>query len=146
MTGANHIATGALIGASFSAPIAMPLAFVSHFAMDVLPHFGDENLSRRSRRFLAVVVMDACIVLTITAAIIALKPHHWQLMLAGGVIAMSPDAMHAPDFYRELRKRQMKGRGRLGNWHHNIQREYAWGIIVEAVWLAFITPFLLRAL
>ncbi|HEY8999039.1 MAG TPA: hypothetical protein VIM53_01840 [Candidatus Saccharimonadales bacterium] len=147
MTGANHIATGALIGATFSAPVVVPLAFVSHFAMDALPHFGNKGFSRRSKRFIAVVTIDALIVVAITATIIVLKPHHWQLMLAGGVLAMMPDAVHAPNFLRELRGREMhRHESRLSRLHGRVQREYAWGIIVEVVWLALIAPFLLRAL
>ena len=147
MTGANHIATGALIGATFSAPIAVPLAVVSHFAMDALPHFGNKGFSRRSKRFIAIVTVDALIVATITAVIIIIKPHHWQLMLAGGVLAMAPDAIHAPNFIRELRKREMHPHdSRFSRWHSRVQREYAWGLVVEVAWLALIAPFLLRAL
>jgi hypothetical protein len=147
MTGANHIATGALIGATFSAPIVVPLAFVSHFVMDALPHFGNKGFSRRSKRFILVLTIDALIVAAITGAIIALKPHHWQLMLAGGVLAMAPDAVHAPNFLRELHGREMHTHeSHLSRLHGRVQREYAWGIIVEAAWLALISPFLLRAL
>lgn len=147
MTGANHIATGALIGATFSAPVVVPLAVVSHFALDSLPHFGNKGFSRRSKRFIAVVTIDVLIVIAITSAIIALKPHHWQLMLAGGVLAMAPDAIHVPNFLRELYGREMHShQSRLSRLHGRVQREYAWGIVVEAAWLALITPFLLRAL
>lgn len=146
MTGANHLATGAVIGATFAAPIAMPLAVASHFALDALPHFGDDNLSKRSKRFSAIITADALLVATITLVIIAHKPHHWQLMLASGVLAMSPDAMWIPTYLRIVGQREHKPHNRIMVWHHNIQREYAWGLIAEVVWLAIVAPFLLRAL
>jgi len=147
MTGTNHIATGALIGATFTAPVAMPLAVASHFAMDALPHFGNKGFSRRSKRFIAVVTIDIVIVMAITAAIIAFKPHHWQLMLAGGVLAMAPDAIHVPNFVREMKGRdQHSHESRLSRLHGRVQREYAWGLLTEIAWLAIITPFLIRAL
>jgi hypothetical protein len=41
MTISNHFATGALIAYAIKQPyLAFPLAFVSHFALDVLPHYG----------------------------------------------------------------------------------------------------------
>ena len=146
MTGANHVATGAVIGASLAAPIALPVAVASHFVLDALPHFGDDTLPKRSKRFLAIFVTDALLIVAITTAIVALKPHHWQLMLAGGVLAASPDLMWAPNFTRTLRQRKHKPQNRVMHWHHRIQREYAWGLITEVAWLLFITPFLLHLL
>ena len=45
MTATNHALSGALIGLAVMQPIlALPLAFVSHFMLDAVPHFGfDEH-------------------------------------------------------------------------------------------------------
>jgi hypothetical protein len=146
MTGANHVATGAVIGASLAAPVVVPLAIASHFVLDALPHFGDENLSKRSKRFMVIITIDALLIAAITTSIIVLKPRHWQLMLIGGVLAASPDLMWAPSFVRTLRQRAHKPHNRLMRWHHRIQREYAWGLITEVAWLLLVAPFLVHAL
>src|SRR5580704_14447947 len=41
MTTANHILVGSTIAVAIKQPLlALPLAFVSHFVLDSLPHFG----------------------------------------------------------------------------------------------------------
>ena len=146
MTGTNHVATGVLIGAAFAAPIAVPLAVASHFVLDALPHFGDDTLSKRSKRFSAIITVDAILIATIITSILVVRPHHWQLMLAGGLFAASPDLMWVPSYLRTVRQRTHKAHNRIMIWHHSIQREYAWGLVTEIAWLLLISPFLYRAI
>jgi hypothetical protein len=41
MTGFNHGMAGAVIALTVKQPVlAVPLAFLSHFATDMIPHFG----------------------------------------------------------------------------------------------------------
>ena len=147
MTGTNHIATGAVIGAVLAAPVAVPAAIASHFVLDALPHFGQPELSWRSRRYIVVIGIDALLVLSIAIAIVITKPLHWRLMLAGGFLAMSPDLTLLPNYIREMRTQARKPRThRFTQWHARIQREYAWGLVAEIAWLLIIMPFLFRML
>jgi len=76
MTATNHALSGALIGLVVTQPLlALPLAFVSHFALDMLPHFGWRSYdvvrqkSKFYRYFLSVdALLAALVVLTLVAS------------------------------------------------------------------------------
>ena len=49
MTATNHVVTGIAIVALVPNPaISLPLAFLAHFALDALPHFGDRKHRSKS--------------------------------------------------------------------------------------------------
>ena len=49
MTGTNHAMTGGVIGLVIGGPIAIPIAFASHFLLDWMPHLGFEKLEDRMK-------------------------------------------------------------------------------------------------
>lgn len=52
MTGTNHVLTGIAIAVVVKNPIIAPLvAFVSHFALDMIPHFGHPSIDPKSKTF-----------------------------------------------------------------------------------------------
>ncbi|QQS18487.1 hypothetical protein IPL68_08015 [Candidatus Saccharibacteria bacterium] len=51
MIGFNHALVGGLIGKFVPWPIGVPLALASHFALDMLPHYGIDHAKRDSSRF-----------------------------------------------------------------------------------------------
>jgi len=86
----NHVLSGALIGALARRPLpAFALGVASHFALDVVPHWGDWG---SERRFLRVAVPDGLISLAAMAAIAAASPSERRLaVLAGMTGAALPD-------------------------------------------------------
>ena len=133
MTATNHILTGALIGGLVKNPVlALPLAFLSHYVLDVLPHFGvreDAKLIFRN------VLIGDVILSLIALAWLAFsgQPNPW-LLVACGVVGASPDLLWLPYFVAELRG-QMKPFG----WYSRIAKkiqwgEYPWGIVIEIAW------------
>ncbi len=86
----NHVLSGALIGALARRPLpAFALGVASHFALDVVPHWGEWG---SDRRFLRVAVPDGLISLAAMGAIAAASPSDRRLaVLVGMAGAALPD-------------------------------------------------------
>lgn len=140
MTGTNHFLAGATIGLSISAPVvALPLAFVSHFVLDALPHFGveyDPKIKKRPNSFKYVVRLDVLLLSLIL--LLAISTQSW-VVPACMLLALSPDFVW---IYKYTVKEQFgklppSPKGRLSQFHKDIQRyERHWGIYVEVVFAA----------
>lgn len=86
MTATNHALFGVALAASFDRPlIALPLALVSHFALDMLPHFGPGN---NRRLFFSVLVVDMLLLVSVFLLTIIHFPY-WYVIAA--LLAISPD-------------------------------------------------------
>ena len=135
MTGSNHVVAGALIGAVVVQPVvAVPVALASHFIMDALPHYGDNNKSTwLNRHFDYVLAVDATITLSFLITLLAIQPTNWVLMLACAVIAVLPDVVWLPHYLADMRG-QTKPHGRFARFSKWIQwGERPWGIYIEAI-------------
>jgi hypothetical protein len=138
MTAINHSLTGALIGLTVVAPaVAIPLALLSHFVLDSVPHFGYKYHTKNgiSRSFINYLVVEATLCTSLVIAIALNKPIHWQLAVICAFLAASPDFLSFNRFYKGL-----KGLP----WKPSLYSKFAaviqWfekpiGIVVEAVWL-----------
>lgn len=141
MTGLNHTVTGAVIGSAIGTPlVALPLAFVSHFLLDVLPHWGDARIPHASRKFKVIIVVDTVVTTLLLLAVVIAKPRHWLTMVLAGLVAMSPDLMWLPNFIRVVRRRTVKSYNKFMHLHENMQIERPWGLFVEAAWLLVFLP------
>lgn len=141
MTGSNHVVTGALIAAVVPIPqIAIPLAFLSHFVLDALPHYGDTNKhSWLNRHFKYVLGTDALIMTMFLLAVVLLQPLHWVLILIAALVAVSPDVLWVPYYFADLRGVE-RTESPVAKLFKRIQwAERPWGIYVEAVWLVIFT-------
>ena len=74
MTATNHILTGATIALAVNHPaVAIPLAFVSHFAWDAIPHFGDgteDVFNRNKKRIFRIIVFTDIFFTVLTTTIL----------------------------------------------------------------------------
>src|SRR5665647_1622052 len=91
MRAINHAMTGAIIGLSVAAPVAIPLAFASHFAMDALPHEGNLKLSHKKNTVILAGDIALCFVLALI--IFVVRPPYWWLAIVCAFLATSPDVM-----------------------------------------------------
>lgn len=137
MTLTNHLLTGAALAKFLPVPIAIPLAFASHFVLDALPHFGLRTIEKRMQRlklFKAVIVAD--IVLGVFIAIWLIKSGHY-FWLFNGLIAYSPDLLWIYRFTIQEKFGKIKPTkgNRFIRFHRQIQKyERVWGIGVEIVY------------
>lgn len=97
MTAPNHALTGALIGLSIANPaIALPLAFLSHFICDAIPHWDPKGNSHEermnSRQFLWVQLISGAVLCFIIVIALALtQPRNWLLAAMCAFVAACPD-------------------------------------------------------
>jgi hypothetical protein len=97
LTATNHALTGAGIALIIGNPlIAIPLAFLSHFFCDALPHFDHSPSTpkekwMRSKKFKRLLITDAslCVLLVLFLAIH--HPTNWLLASVCAFLATSPD-------------------------------------------------------
>lgn len=149
MTAINHALTGAAIGLISGQPeIALPLALVSHFVCDALPHYGSREASRaiKSRLFRHYLVAEAGLCFLVVLFLTAAQPPHWQLAAACAFVAASPDFLWVNRFRLEISGRRWRPNA-FSRFAQNIQWfQRPIGGLVEVVWfasaLAIIQPFI----
>lgn len=142
MTAPNHALTGALIGLTVHEPaLAMPLAFLSHFACDAIPHYDSalEDGPKRfsSKEFIYVqLVAGAVLCFALVVCLAVTKPQYWLLAAVCAFLAASPDLFWIPRFVQSLRTHKDPGaKGWFLRFHAFVQWKTGpqfW--IVEAGW------------
>ena len=137
MTLTNHMLTGAVLAKFLPLPVALPLAFASHFVLDALPHFGYKTVGDRIRNLrLFKIVVLADFIATTLLVLWLVKGGHYSWLLAGAV-AYSPDVLWIYRFAIEERfgKKEPTEGNRFIQFHRNIQKyERVWGLGVEIVY------------
>ncbi len=150
MTASNHVVTGALIAAVVPiGAVALPLAFISHFLLDMLPHYGHETDDRYwlTPAYTRVLIADGILTAAMAAALFILQPTNWFLLLLAGVVALIPDILWIPYYIHDRKFPESKQRNPFDDILKKIQwGERPWGIYVEIVWFALFTSILLLAL
>jgi hypothetical protein len=143
MTGLNHAVTGALVAAAIKEPaIALPAAFLSHFAADAIPHWN-YRLKEGYRQL--AMIMDLTLLLSVLLILSVTVDASPKLIIAGGFLGALPDAMWLP--YIMAGKKAPNDKKNLihimRKFHGFIQwSETSKGIYIEAAWL-IITLFLI---
>jgi hypothetical protein len=137
MTGLNHALTGATAAAAINRPLlSLPAALVSHFAVDIIPHwnYGIKPHSKRQMVLIADLSLSIGLLIILSATVNAIP----YIIFLGGLLAITPDFMWMRFF--------VKGRtdfagdpksliNRIRKFHLWIQwSETSWGIYVEALW------------
>lgn len=142
MTAPNHALTGALIGLSISNPLmAMPLAFLSHFVCDAIPHYDPPVQNKaslfRSKRFVYEFLVAGIVLCGGLVIVLAVtRPAHWVNAALCAFLATSPDLFWIPRYLHARRTGHDKPiRNPFLRFHSSIQwktgPEFIW---VEAVW------------
>ena len=137
MTATNHALTGAVIGLAIHQPLlALPLAFLSHFALDALPHFGTKYLLPGMRRFVYYLAAEAGICAAIVVALAVVQPTGWPLGALCAFVATTPDFMWVGEFMAAQRgAKAPKRKAAIVRLHSFVQwYQKAPGLIVELGW------------
>jgi hypothetical protein len=146
MTGFNHGVTGAAIALTLKQPaLAIPLAFISHFIQDAIPHFGLDEKELFKKRFNIILVLDFLFALILMIILAILFPAHIWLIWLCMIAAASPDLMWA--YHRLYVERINNHKPKLGitaRMHHKIQwSQTLSGIYVEALWFLLVGALIL---
>jgi len=138
MTLTNHLLAGSLIAKYLPLPIAIPVAFASHFVLDALPHFGfktiDERLEQKDSVLLKTMILLDVLVALIFATWLIYNNHlSWLLV---GLVAFSPDFIwiYRFIFQENFGKLRPRPGGRFIQFHAGLQkREFPRGWVVEMI-------------
>lgn len=138
MTATGHALIGALIAAKFHNPyLAIPLAFASHFAADMVPHWdaGTHHREKSQKDLFKESALDV-IISVVTAFVLydnILGESNYVLLYMSVFAAQLPDWLMAP--YLVLNQH---GRGfGWSKWSYQIQHKMnrrldkPWGIITQ---------------
>jgi hypothetical protein len=138
MTATNHALTGTIIGLLIDKPeLALPIAFLSHFVLDALPHYGasDRIGILKTNGFRDYLIIEASLCFIIVVLLAVFQPTHWQQAAVCAFLAASPD------FYWVSRYITIKAGGK---WKATGFAKFAGGIqwfqkpigaVVEVAWL-----------
>jgi hypothetical protein len=128
MLATNHGTTGMILGALLPLPIAIPVAFASHFVMDALPHYGIDNKKRDSNKmYKQIVYIDTTLALSF--AVLTAVTGRWSMFIVGWV-AYSPDGYWVY-MYLKSRTFNLKPKNKIARFHQKIQLERPWGLYIE---------------
>lgn len=144
MTATNHALTGAVIAVVLPNPlVSIPLALVSHIAIDALPHFADDAEEISGYRFKSVLIIDIIICTVISGAIFLIHPVHWVLIIACAFVATSPDLLWIPDFIAAHQGKPKPKYGKVRQFLHDVQwSQKRIGIVVEVFWFGALLTLL----
>lgn len=92
MTGLNHVLTGTAIALAVREPLLVaPLAILSHFILDAIPHFDHEVYRYGSRYFTRIMITDGVASIGSVVLIMFLVPHLAWVIALGALCAILPD-------------------------------------------------------
>ena len=134
MLALNHALFGSIIAVTLKQPaIVVPAAAASHFALDVLPHFGNaDSFGRFSKSYYRVIKADAIATIATGICIMALWPQMAIIIFLGGFSAVAPDLIWPLAIHTNSKSLL----GKYFRIHKAIQlSETRKGIIFEIVWL-----------
>lgn len=144
MTATNHFLVGVTVASFTRKPeIALPLAFISHFLLDALPHFGDSHYHQKLKKFAIVWLADFIVLMCALALTLINNP--WWYAVAG-FLGTSPDLAWIYRFYFVNKNvdAETKNMSLLNKFHNNIQKfEFRGGMLVEIplavvlIWLLY---------
>lgn len=92
MLGFNHALSGSIIAVLTPAPLVPLVALVSHFVLDLTPHFGNsDRVYPYTRSFKLWLTIDALLCLTVLGFAVTLFPDKWLIISIGTFFATLPD-------------------------------------------------------
>lgn len=104
-----HTIVGAAIAVKIGNPaLALPLAFASHFVLDMLPHWNPQissekrilgELRPKTKKVIAIDVVVSLIVGTLIATSVLPDVRHFVVVLLGAFFAVLPDVLEGPYFF-----------------------------------------------
>jgi hypothetical protein len=153
MTATNHAVTGVAIALAVKQPaLAIPLAFLSHFLLDMIPHYNPAGATKHTFRnysqgwatkfedenFKTIFITD----MFVFVLILLISPFLAPASVSGLTVFFSALAAAAPDFwsgrvliYQKLGWKDPAKKGWYTKFHVAIQfMERPWGILIEFAW------------
>ena len=140
-----HVAIGAAIATKFPNPfIAIPLAFLSHFVMEKVPHWNPHIVTETkkygapTKQSIMIIVIDvvAALVLGTFIASRALPDtKHAAVIMAASFASVLPDLIESPYFFLKMRSKFLKS---WLTFQKSLQVDTTpfWGLVNQAITIA----------
>ncbi len=147
-----HALTGGVIAYKIGNPfLALPLSFLSHFAIDLLPHWNPHIAEEKkkyghiSHKSIIIIAVDCLIGLSL-GLFLAFKvlPNTGRsvVILLGCLLGILPDLAEAPFFFANLKNKHIKKLMEFqGN--HQVNVSLVPGLIFQAIYV-FILLYITR--
>ncbi len=138
MTATNHAMTGAIVGLTVASPvIALPLAFVSHYVLDAIPHFKanqPDEVLLKTNWFRNYLVVEALLCFLIVVALFVSRPNYWFIPAMCAFLAAAPDLFSINKYLKVRAGKQWKP-----GWYVKFAGGIQWfqrpiGAVVEVAW------------
>ena len=146
-----HVFVGAAIATAIPNPfLAIPLAFASHFVMEMVPHWNPhlnsetEKFGAPTRRSTVITSIDSTLAL-VSGSLIAYRAlpniHQAILILACCFFAVLPDVMEGPYFFLHMKNAWIK---RWISFQKSLQCDTTafWGILTQLTIIAAVILWL----
>lgn len=133
MQALNHVAFGTLLAVTLKQPaLVVPIALASHFAMDVLPHYGEDSKAPRgSAPYHFRILIDGLASLIFVGVFSSRFPEYSGVIMLGALFAVFPDFFWPLALYIKRSNPIWK----FLRFHKQIQKfESPKGIYNEVVW------------
>lgn len=132
----NHSLTGVVLGLNVTNPVILaPAAFISHLALDSIPHFGSERLFGEffDTKFAKTIgVIDCFGALTVYLVSVYAFPNYWLMITIGVFFACLPDLFYLPQLFFGVRlDRAIRPLHGAVQWSQTVP-----GLAVDTVWAA----------
>lgn len=141
MTATNHALTGTVIALVVKQPLlAIPLAFLSHFVLDMILHLEGRDLPKEwVLRVIGADLLIGNLLAIFLPLLLVTNVSAWTIFLCM-VAAMSPDYIWCLRYIRIRDKDKVfdEPMSRFSNFHKGIQRQSLSGYRVEVAWLVVV--------
>ena len=143
MTTSNHMLTGSIIALALKNPLyVLPAAFLSHFVLDMLPHFGntDSKLNSKQlfRKYLSFEIFGSLGIVVLLST----GSYGLNLMTSAAMLSILPDIEWPVRYLFFASKGKQPPATFTAHIHKRIQWcEREWAAIIEI--LFFIVGFIL---
>lgn len=129
----NHALTGVVLATYIENELVLaPVAFMSHLALDSLPHFGLPDFDFKKPKGFIIGTLDFVGALTVLAVSLALAPERTVQTATGWFFAVMPDLFYLAEIF--FSRTLFPAFRRL---HARVQwSETPAGTFVDAVWAA----------
>ncbi len=149
MTGLNHVTTAAVVALAVKEPaLVLPLAVLSHFVLDALPHYGIVYAERsKYPSFKRIMALDSTLTPLMIVSVFLITDS-W-LVAAAMLLAISPDFVWFIKYgYDRMLEREFTlPQDHFSRFHKKIQwGERPWGWTLELVWLVVMLGLLANQL
>lgn len=137
MTATNHAITAANLALVTRQWWVLPIALLSHFVLDTLPHYGEPTIEAKDKRFKTVLAVDAIAFTMVFWLVVLTAGKYAPLAIASMFLAVLPDTVWAYRLYREKKEGKIPKRNFITDFHAKIQwGERPWGWVMEVSWFS----------